>query len=176
MYPNHFSPFGYAWQLLSHQCNPLVNAQKWSSVYGNRTWMTNGQGFGDEKDPRVNYVTGENIGASLPKVESLTGGGNLLTGYVSGLDLVVDVLDWHMAPSLEKLKQEPWHLTYAVIVDVKGIPRRFDQGRQPDGSVVPFLHPLIGDPQQYSEITIPLSKLQKWTADELPDPYRLYLV
>jgi hypothetical protein len=174
LFPNQHVPFGESWQRLSKAMNPLISAQKWTSVYTGDTWMTNEQGFGMAGDPRANYILGTNLTSELPRVELLTGGGSLLTGREEGTNLVVDVLEWrYPPPSLEWMLAHPWF--YVVATIAHEIPRRFQQGAQPDGTVVPVLHPLLGDPQRFPRITIPLAKVQRWTAAELPNPYKVYV-
>jgi hypothetical protein len=174
LFPNQHVPFGEPWQRLSKAMNPRISAQKWTSVYDSGTWMTNNQGFGMAGDPRANFILGTNLTSALPRVELLTGGGSLLTGREEGANLVVDVLDWRDdPPSAEWMLAHPWF--YVVAVIAHEIPRRFEQGEQSDGSTVPIYHPLLGDPSRFPRITIPLAKVQRWTAAELPDPYKVYL-
>jgi hypothetical protein len=171
LFPNHFVPFTKPWQLTSKEMNPKISARKWTVFYGGGLIIANQQGFGMRK-PRANFVTGENIDAELPRVELLDCGGNVLTGHVEGLDLVVDVLDWRSTPpSAEALLAQPWHCMYAVMVYGNGGVGYFPQGEQPDGSFVPVVHPLLGDPTQFPKITIPLSCVEKWDRPGLPDPY-----
>lgn len=173
-FPNHFVNFREDWQLLSKSINPRISPKKWTSFYGYNVWITNKQGFG-MKTPRANFVTRENLKAALPKCELLTCGGNILTGTVSGNNLVVTVLDGLApAPTLEWLQARPWFITTAVNWYTSGAVGRFPQGQLPSGEVVPCLHPLIGDPKRYPVITIPLSCLEKWEHDYLPDPFKFY--
>ena len=176
LFPSHFSDFGRGWQLLSKAMNPKISASKWTNVYTYALWIANGQGFGDESDQRANYVAGRNLDKPNPRVECLTTGGSVLTGYVEGSNLVVRTLDVNVVPPLDWVMARPWFWTYAVTVDGRGIPRKFPQGLQADGSIVPIVHPLIANPSRYPKITIPLSSLERWTADELPDPFRLYRI
>lgn len=175
LFPNHYAQFPKEWQLLSYAMNqPWLTPAKWTALYVDQVWITNFQGFGNPDSPRANFVTGEDLTAALPRVEALTCGGNVLTGQVEGDELVVHVLDWRQAPPrLADLR--PWEKTYGVIEGVDGSPRHFHQGLQPDGSLAPVVHPLLGDPSRYPRITIKLALLQPWTRTELPDPYTLYL-
>lgn len=172
LFPNHFSPFNGPWQLTAKAMNPLVSGKKMTVFYGHGLWIANGQGFGMDK-PRANYFLMEDLDAELPRVEMLTCGGNVLTGHVEGMDLVVDVLDWRVAPPRADLI-EPWHRTVAVQVYGDGTVGRFPQGEQPDGSVVTMYHPQLGDPRNFPKITIPLSCVEKWDRDYLPDPFTFY--
>ena len=175
LFPNHFTEFGYAWQKRSREMNPRLSDSKWTSFYDTKTILTNnGNGFG-ANPPRVNYITGENIGAANPKCELLTCGGNVLTGVVDGNNLRVDVLNGlSTPPALEWILARPWYYVVAVNWYVGGSVGRFPQGEQPSGEVVPILHPLIGDPTHYPNITIPLSCLEKWDADFIPDVFKVY--
>lgn len=171
--PNHHVPFDRTWQLLSKAMNPLLSGDKWRDVYWYKLWITNNQGFDIPGDPRVDYVNGRDIGAPLPRVEALTCGGNVLTGYVEGPNLIVSTLDWRNPPaSIDVIPR--WHRTYAVTVDSHGTPRRFPQGEQPNGYMADVIHPLMADPGRFM-ITFPLSNLQKWTRPGFPDPYTFYV-
>ena len=176
LFPNHHVPFMQIWQRLSRAANPFLTDDKWTAVYGWKLWIANNQGFGNDDDPRANYILGTNLDKKDPRVEVLTCGGNLLTGYEETGNLVVETLDWRaFAPTTEWLLAHPWFCTYAVSVDGKGQPRRFPQGEQPNGEMKDIIHPLMADPERFTKITIPLDKVIRWTAAELPDKYRLYL-
>ena len=81
MFPNHFSEFGRSWQLLSKAMNPRISGDKWTACYTYKRYMTNNNGFGDETDLRANWVLEDNLSKPNPRVECLTTGGSLLTGY-----------------------------------------------------------------------------------------------
>lgn len=170
-FPNHYSPFGAAWQWKTRRMNPLITDTQWSSLYSKGTAFTNENGFNDSEDPRRNYITGEDAGYPDPKVECLNCGGNVITGFVQGLNLVVYVVDYRRQPPATL---EPWETVWCVTVDANGIPRRFPQGRQSDGTVVPIQHVFLGDPIQFPVIKIPMSKLQYWDREYLPDPWTRY--
>jgi hypothetical protein len=179
MYPVHFVEFGRAWQLKSFAMNqPWLTPAKWTQVYGWQLWIDNNNGFGNGDDPRVNFVTGENIGADLPKVECLTCGGNLLRvrGEMfaktnAGLEdcYIIETLDYRNRPP-EFIPR--WLTTVAVSMDSNGIPRRFPQGEQPNGFMPDVLHPLLADPLRFV-ITIPKWRCEEWAAPDC-DPYKLY--
>lgn len=174
LFPNHHVPFGKYWQLLSWKMNPLLTAGNMTAVYHFRLWIANNQGFGMEDDPRANYFENKNLSRALPRVEALTCGGNLLTGQIQGDNLLLETLDWRNAPpSLEWIQARPWFVTEAVKLDGEGYPARFPQGRQDNGFQPGARHPLIADPGRYV-ITIPLWRVERWTASELPDPYQVY--
>jgi len=175
--PNHFSQFTRPWQMLSFSMNqPWLTKAKWTRVYWHNLWIANHQGFGMETDPRRNYVLETNMDKSLPRVEALTCGGNVLTGTPVGDQLLVDTWAWRDSPpDVTWMMAHPWFVTYAVTVDQNGVPRRFPQGMQPNGYMADVVHPLLCDPTRFV-ITFPMSLLQRWDEEELPDPYTLYLV
>lgn len=176
IFPNHHSEFGKAWQLLSRGMNPRISVYKWTACYSYQRYVTNNQGFGMDNDPRANYVLSKDLGYDLPRVEALTTGGSFHTGEVEGQDLVLETLDVHDVPTLDWIMQRPWFFVYAVTVDSKGTPRRFPQGLQPSGEVVPIIHPFFTDRRKYPRLTIPLAKLEKWDQTRgLPDPFKVYL-
>ena len=176
MFPNHFVPFNRAWQELSYKANqPWLTPRKWDAFYGNNLWITNDNGFGEEDDPRVNFITGENVGAPLPKVEAITCGGNVLAGYEEGENVVIETLDYtESPPSAEWLLSHREFCTYAVTVDSGLKPRRFPQGEQPDGFMPDLLHPLMADPKRFKKITIPKWRVVRWTENSPPDLYKIY--
>lgn len=169
-FPNHFTPFPEAWQRLSFAMNPHLTPERWTSVYSNARAFTNGNGYGDDTDPRANYITGENLTCALPKVECLTCGGALLAGRVEGINFVPETLNGRLAPpSLEWLLARPWLYFHAVTVDQNGTPRMF-----PQGDMKPVLIPFIADRNRYPVITISLSKLEKLDMSQpLPSPYAI---
>lgn len=176
LFPNHHSEFGRGWQLLSKAMNPKINGSRWTACYTFQRYVTNNQGFGNPNDPRANYVLGTNLKEETPRVEALTTGGSFHTGTVEGNVLIVETLDASAVPSLDWIMARPWFWVYAVTVDSKGTPRRFPQGLQANGEIVPIIHPLVTNRSRHPKITIPLSKLEKWDMTKpLPDPFKIYL-
>jgi hypothetical protein len=174
---NHFVEFGERWQWLSYYGNqPWLTPQKWTAFYGNNLWITNDQGFGESNDPRRNYVLPEDLDADeLPKTEVITCGGNILSGYRDGNDIVVDMLDVHGSlPSLPWIKEHREFCTYAVTVDSGLKPRRFPQGQQPNDYMPDLFHPMIADTRRFIKITIPAWRVVEWTNPEPPDLYTIY--
>jgi hypothetical protein len=182
MYPeNLFVPFGKAWQLFAWKLNPLLKANNMTAVYDDHLWIANNNGFSD--DLRANYFTNENLDKPLPKVETLTCGGNLLrvlgevavkigTKFVDSY--IIDVLDYRQAPpTLEWIEARPWLITIAVNMGSDGTPRRFTQGTQPNGFVPGVRHPFLSDPSK--RITIPKWRCVEWREANAPDPYFVYL-
>lgn len=169
LFPNHHTPFTKEWQLFSYAFDGLGG--KWTAVYSYQRAFTNDQGFGDPDDPRANYVVGKDLSFPLPKVEALICGGALVAGKVSGSDLIIETLNGrHAPPSVEWLRAHPWLYFDAVNCDAGGVPRLFPQGR---GSRV--LIPLIADRDRFPLVTIPLSRVVRWTGSMPPDPYKIYL-
>lgn len=176
IFPNHHSEFDRPWQLLSKAMNPRIDNNRWTACYTFQRYLTNNQGFGMSNDPRANHVLGKNLRCDNPRVEALTTGGSFHSGVENGKDLILDTLDVHDVPTLDWIMARPWFWVYAVTVDGNGTPRRFPQGLQPSGEVVPIIHPLFTDRRKYPKPTIPLSKLEKWDMSKpLPDPFKVYL-
>lgn len=179
LFPVQFVPFTRAWQLYSFQKNqPWLTPNKWTVFYANNLWITNDQGFNEPGDPRANYVTGTNLDKEDPKVEALTCGGNLLhvlgetrvkTNNVVEDCYIIETIDYTSAPPASL---PIWLTTIAVSMDSNGIPRRFPQGRQPDGYMPDIVHPLLADPKRFT-VVIPKWRCEAWTS-ETCDPYKLY--
>lgn len=176
-FPNHHVPFDEGHQRLSYEINrQWLTPDKWTAVYGYDKVITNNQGFGDEGSPRANYIVGKDLDCELPKVECLTCGGNIHTGYIDGADFVVQTLSWRNAPpTVEWLRAHPWFCVYLVSVDGGLTPRRFPQGEQPNGYMADIIHPFMGDPERYPRITMPAWRVVRWMGPTPPDPYRVYL-
>lgn len=182
--PNHHSIFGKYWQILSRNLNPLLTPGNWTAVYHWKLWITNGQGFSNPADRRANYITGQHLTYPLPKVESLTCGGNLLsvlgetTVLVAGERVeryIVETLDsGNPAPTVEWIKARPWFITEATKLDGEGQPTRFPQGQQPNGYQPGARHPLVMDPSRF-RVMIDRWRCVEWTDVNPPDPYKVYL-
>lgn len=173
--PNHHVPFTKYWQLLSKSMNPRITGTQWRDIYHWRLWITNHQGFDKPEDDRRDYVNMRDLDKEHPRVEMLTCGGSVVTGYEKGDWLVVNVLSgFDPAPSIEWMNQHPEYWTWAVSCDSGGTPRRFPQFPLPSGEMLPSVHPLIGDPRRFTELVIPKYKVELWTGAELPDPWTLY--
>lgn len=80
MAPNHYTPLTEAWQRLSYAINPALTPDQWTALYTYQRFMTNHNGFGNQADPRANYIKGTNLSAPLPKQEDLFCGGAIVTG------------------------------------------------------------------------------------------------
>ena len=80
MAPNHYTPFTAALQRLSYAINPELTPDEWTALYTYQRFMTNHNGFGNQADPRANYIKGTNLSSPLPKQENLFCGGAIVTG------------------------------------------------------------------------------------------------
>jgi hypothetical protein len=70
-------PFDYAQQLLAFDMvKEVMSASKFSKLYRYDKAFTNNTGFEQPGDPRVNYITGENIGAPVPEWDKIRVCGN----------------------------------------------------------------------------------------------------
>lgn len=180
MYPeNLFVPFSERWQMKSWTMNPLLSANNMSAFYHNNLWVTNNQGLGEDSDPRANYFTREDLSYPLPKVETITCGGNILhvtgetvirRGGVPIDSYIVEVLDYRDPPP-DVIP--PWLQTWAVNMRHDGTPGRFSMGQQANGYLPGVVHPLLSDKTKV--ITIPKWRCVEWREAEPPDVYRLYL-
>lgn len=183
LFPNHFVPFGKAWQMLSWQLNPLLTANNMTAVYNEALWIANNTGFGNT--PRANYFTNENLGAQELRVEALTCGGNLLSilgetiaktaaGQVPCY--VVETLDARRSvPSVDWLRERPWLITEATKLRSDGSldVARFPQGKQPNGYQPGVRHPLVADPTRYL-VVIEKWRMVEWREPTPPDPLTVY--
>src|SRR5688572_13720975 len=164
-FPNHHVKFGKYWQLLSRSMNPLLNNGNWTAVYDWQLWIANDNGFGDPGDPRANYIENRNLDYELPRVEALTCGGNVLTGYVENGYLVTETLNWRdPAPSLDWIMARPWLVTEGVKLDRNGNPTRFPQGYNQLGYTPGIRHPLLADPANY-KVVIPMWRVVEWNQE-----------
>ena len=180
LYPeNLFVPFGRAWQMKAWDTNPMLTANNMTQVYDDHLWISNNNGFSNENDPRANHFTGEDLSSPVLKVESLTCGGNLLRALGETVIMrggapipsyIIETLDYRSTPPGVI---PAWLQTWAVNMGTDGTPRKFTQGRQPNGYVPGVCHPLVSDPTK--GITIPKWRCIRWTASVPPDPYRVYL-
>lgn len=76
------------WELLQ-RFNPAADTGRYTQLYHTKIALTNGNGFGDPKDPRINHITGENVGAPDPKLmDGIIMAGQLYSGVVEGDALV----------------------------------------------------------------------------------------
>lgn len=158
--------------LMTH-ANPSVTPNGWTKVHRWDKCFNNNQGFERDGDPRANYIMGIDLDAELPAYDKAMRicGGTFITGSQVGDKLVcragVDGIDADSPmPETETILRHNW-FTHAVSVnnDYKVI------SHFPQGNGGPVLVPFIFR----NTITFPLEWFQRWQADELPDPLKIYL-
>lgn len=156
---------------LANRVNPLIGGKQWAGVYGNWTAFTNGNGFGNDADPRADYVNGVNLSSPLPKLmKAIICGGMFLTGIVDGGNLVcvpgVHGIDANgPMPSVDEVLRRHW---YFHAVTLHKTPESL--GHFPQGLGGPVLVPyFLREPTPY-----PLAWFERWVGYELPDPLRIY--
>jgi hypothetical protein len=175
-FPNHHSEFGEKFQKKVIELNPRIDVNKLAACYTYKRYLTNNQGFGMEDDPRANWFTMKNLEYENPRVEALSTGGSLIEGEESGDNVIVRSLHYaDPPPSYAWFQQNPQYFVYAVNVDGLGTPRRFTQGLQLNGEIVPIVHPFFTNRSRYPVLTIPKWKLIRWTEQNPPDPFRVYI-
>ncbi len=149
-----------------------LQAQKWRAVYNNSTAFTNGQGF--DADPgeehHANYITGEDLEFSDPKIFTLICGGNVISGVEVGSYLVVETLDGKADPPVGVSRAtHPWLIQCGTIITLI---------KRSDGTnkVIRFPHlngadVLVPIVSPYT-VLYPLSKLVKLPlGSPVPSPY-----
>jgi len=158
-----------AWQLFTKALNPDMTPTKWRALFRYNTAFSNfGNGY-DYPDgtPKPDYINNVDLNATgklrLDKVRVC--GGALVTGTVSGTNLIVDVLDGNAAPpAVEDVAI--WHKFVALNVVNETTLSRFPQG---DGADVWI--PLVSR----ETVKIPLAQLAKVDMTKpLPSPYMIY--
>lgn len=183
LFPNHFVTFGRAWQSLSWQLNPLLNAGNMTAVYNEHLWIANRTGFGST--PRANYFTNQDLTAEQLRVEALTCGGNLLhilgevlakTSAGQAPCYAIETLDIKRSvPSVVWIQERPWLITEATklrsdgSLDVTGFP----QGRQANGYQPGVRHPLVADTTKYM-VVIEKWRVVEWRERTPPNPLIVY--
>ena len=146
--------------------------RRWSAILRHDKAFTNNQGYGDDNDPRRNYILGENLDAKeCPKFpKTLICGGATVTGTVEGALLKVSTLSPDNLPTLEELLETPWLYFHAVNSTWDRI-TRFPQGTVAEMDIYePVLVPLIASRDVY----YPLAWLDKLPLGSgVADPYWL---
>jgi len=161
-----------SYKLMTH-FNSAINAKQWTHVHHGLIAFTNYQGFGTEPKsggPRANFITGEDLDKELPKYDKMGRicGGMFVRGMEKGDKLVcqpgVHGIDAKSPlPSIQTIVENNWFF-YAVCFHPKRV-EHFPQGK---GG--PVAIPFIFD----REIAFPISLFEKWEADALPDPLKMY--
>ena len=164
-------------QLLSYDImwnmNPTISINNWTAVHDHDRAFTNGQGFGDSSDPRVNYLTGENLFAEEPKYDKAQRvcGGSFIRGDAVGDKLIcrpgIHGIDPNNLPTMQEVIERNWFI-YAVST---GANDESAISHFPQGHGLPVVIPFIFE----NDIEFELKYFQRWEGDELPDPLRVYL-
>ena len=169
--PNHHSPFQKWAQLVSFELNPWLDEELWTKFYHYRYAFTNDNGYGDDSDPRANFVTGEDTTAPLPRVEALVTGGSMIEGERLGDWVKVRGLHYNTPVTAEYLRAHPEFWVRGVYASAAGVPYKL-LGHKYDGP--PCVHPLIVNDAK-GELHIEAWKLVEWTGAGVPEPLKLYL-
>jgi hypothetical protein len=156
---------------LMKQFNPAITPQLWTKIHDHDRAFTNHNGFAKAGDPRANYITGENLSSPLPKYDKMQRlcGGQFVRGEVRGDNLVcipgVHGIDASKPlPSIQTIIDNNWYLFAITLTNASKV------DHFPQGKGGPVVIPFIFD----REIEFPLSLFEKWEADTLPDPLKIY--
>lgn len=179
-------------QLMSYNLmfamNKLITAQLWTRVHDGDRAFTNGHGFDmytenpdgtKTSDPRANYVLKKDLTAELPAYDKCQRvcGGSFIRGVetlrngvpvlrcvagVHGIDADKPILS--DPESIQKIIDNSWFI-YAVSMDTPTSISHFPQG-QGGPVAIPFLI--------RNAIEFPLQHFEKWEANALPDPLKIY--
>lgn len=160
-----------SYDLMRH-FNPAITENLWTKVHRFDKAFNNGNGFEDPTDPRVNFVTGDNLTYSYPKYDKAQRlcGGQFVRGNVVGNELhciagVHGIDGSKPMPSVSAIVENNWYL-FAVSVNENFTQiSNFPQGL---GGVVAIPFIFTGT------IKFPLSYFTKWESDSLPDHLKIY--
>lgn len=162
-------PITKPWQLLIKAMNPTMTNLMWRRLLDWQRAFTNNTAGYDYPggEPLQDWVNLRDLNATgVPRFEiPRICGGAVVTGVVDGSDLIVSTLDGNaMPPRVEDIK--PWHKFVALNVKDETTLTKFPQGEGADVWI-----PLV----TRQPVSYPLSKLQRWTDVNLPNPYRIYI-
>jgi hypothetical protein len=156
---------------LMRAMNPTITDKQWTAIHSFDRAFTNGSGFNDASDPRVNYILGTDLFAPLPVYDKAQRvcGGSFIRGEAVGDKLICTsgvhgINPSEEMPSVEQIIDQNWYI-YAVSMDAPTKISHFPQG---NGGVVPIPFIFSGS------ISFPLIHFQRWQSDTLPDPLRIY--
>jgi hypothetical protein len=111
------------WQYYCRAINYGMSIQHVSALFGTSKAFTNGNGW-NHNEPRANWLLVENLNSPLPKFSKVyTCGGSLLTGVVSGTDLIVRVMDGTQEPPLKPGRTYPQNVEQIDPDDYAFMPR-----------------------------------------------------
>lgn len=154
------SPVQWLWRNM----NPNMTAEKFCTLFGNTLAFTNGTGF----PGRANHILGTDLDENDPRFDQarICGGAVVAEKYRMNGKVYIESIDVrNPLSSAEYVMARPW-LRFDALRS-GSIIRRFPQA---DGEriYVPLLTAV-------DNVWLPESALQRWTAADLPDPYRVYL-
>jgi hypothetical protein len=168
--PWHGIPLNKEWQEFTYKLNlPGLTPEKWRVLYDYRRAFTNngaGYDWNGNVPPKQDWVNMRDLTATdLPRFDGpRICGGAVVTGRVEGSLFWLNYLDANgPPPAVENVR--PWEKFCATTVTATGV------GKFPQRGGMDVIIPLIARQPVY----LPMSNLQKWDAEELPDPYRIYL-
>lgn len=100
--------FDKQWQFFLYAINPGISLNAISALMGDAKALMNNTGIGDPNSPRANYLTGDNLDSSDPRLDKLrTFARNIHTGVEMGQDLLVKTFDGNNPPPLKPGKTYP---------------------------------------------------------------------
>lgn len=181
------------WQFYIRAINYNMTVEHVSALLGYQRAFTNGTGFGDKDDPRVNYLTDNNFGCPYPQFDKdrccsrtvMTG-----TKTQDGKSLIIKTFNGNASPPMKEGKEHPQTLAKINIEDYLYNPREHPwmflvaNIVNTDGTVVQFpnggLYEWTGnDPMVYLPlvsdelITYPMDNLIELPlGSPIPSPYR----
>ena len=99
---------GKDWQFFIRAINHHMTIQHISALYGYEKAFANRTGFGNPNDPRADYLKGEHLRYPDPEFDKVrTCGRSVVTGRVSGTQLIVKVFDGRLPPPLKPGRSYP---------------------------------------------------------------------
>jgi len=161
-----------SFELMQH-FNSNITKSLWTKVHGRGTAFNNFNGFESSKEARANFVTNENTKEPLPKYDKAQRlcGGQFIRGDVVGDKLVckpgihgIDGSKKKM-PTIQEIVDKNWYL-FAVTLNSPAS----NVGHFPQGKGGPVAIPFIFA----KEIEFELNWVERWEADTLPDPLKIY--
>lgn len=162
--PDHHVILTEPLQWLWRRMNPTMSDKRFCSLFNNDLAFTNRTGF----PGRHNYILNEDVEEKDPAFDQarICGGAVVSERYEEGGKVYIESIDVRKPlPTVEYIMARPW-LYFDAVLSGNTI-RRFPQA---DGErvYVPLLTAV-------DNVWLPAVSLQKWTAAEMPDPYRIYL-
>lgn len=157
---------------LMQHFNPKITGKVWRKVHLWDKAFNNFTGFGDKKKPHRDFINDKDPKAPLPKYDKAQRlcGGQFVRGEVRGKKLIcvpgVHGMDSRKPmPTIDEIVENNWYLFAITLFSKPGRVGHFPQGKG-DPVAIPFIFD--------REIEFDLDLLDKWEADELPDPLKMY--